>query len=436
MKINFKPHNHLVTLFAFLVILFSGVLGISGCQPAGIAAQTESQLTGSPLITTNTPRATATPSPFELRIAEISQQTGLGDKTILGLSAVALVSLAISIIIMLLGSLVGWLAGKILRILPKLTPPKIDDRIAVLIEKPLRWLVILFALKIAISRLDFLAPLWKQYADLTIFALTVALFTHAAWKLVEFGLDHAFKRFEAPIEENLQRTLSPVLNRWLQAVIYLIGLGTILHGFGVNLSALFAVLGIGGVALSLAVKGTLEDMISGFLILVDQPFRIGDRIKTDKMDTWGDVVDIGARTTRIRTPDNRLVIIPNAVISRSTIDNYSVKDQSYMMTLMIGIAYNSDVEKAREIITQAIQSVPGLHETRTPSVGLFEYGDSALTMRAFYWLKSFKDIGLRHDVNRHVLEALEEAQIDIPNITYDINLIHKGQPDKDRPGIR
>ncbi len=82
------------------------------------------------------------------------------------------------------------------------------------------------------------------------------------------------------------------------------------------MTALATVLGLGGLAISLAAKDTIADAIAGFIVLVDQPYRIGDRIEIQELGTWGDVTDIGLPTTRIRTPDNRMVIVPNSTIAQ------------------------------------------------------------------------------------------------------------------------
>ena len=224
-------------------------------------------------------------------------------------------------------------------------------------------------------------------------------------------------------------TFTPLLRRTIQLLIILIGLAVVLKNFGVNLSALLAVLGLGGLAVSLAAQETLEDMINGFIILIDRPFQIGDRIKIQTMDTWGDVVDIGSRTTRIRTLDNRLVIVPNSIIGRNQIENYTYTDPSTMVITTIGVAYGSDIDQVLDLIEKTASSVPDILHTKPPLVEFYEFGDSAIIMRVIYWLKSYDDFLVKTQVNKAIYQALTEANIEIPSATYDINLAYKNKPE-------
>ena len=102
----------------------------------------------------------------------------------------------------------------------------------------------------------------------------------------------------------------------------------LLNHFGITGTALTAsltALGLSGIIVGLAAQTTLADIITGIVLLIDRPFRIGDRIRIEKLDTWGDVIEIGWRSTRILTRDNRLVTIPNSIIGTDMITNYSMR---------------------------------------------------------------------------------------------------------------
>ena len=133
----------------------------------------------------------------------------------------------------------------------------------------------------------------------------------------------------------------------MRTLLVLIGLLVILDHVGFNISALVAAIGIGGLAISLAAQDTIANMISGVIILIDQPFRTGDRIEIQELNTWGDVVNIGLRSTRIRTLDNRLVIVPNSQISNNLVVNYTNTDPHYRIQSEIGVAYGTDLRVAR-----------------------------------------------------------------------------------------
>jgi small-conductance mechanosensitive channel len=216
-----------------------------------------------------------------------------------------------------------------------------------------------------------------------------------------------------------------LLRRFFQITIFTAGIAIVLQNAGFNLTALFAVLGLGGLALSLSAKETLEDIINGFIILVDRPYQIGDRVKVENMDTWGDVEDVGTRTTKIRTLDNRLVVIPNSIMGNSQVENYTVGDPSYRVDLSLGIAYGSDIDLVIEIVEGAIKNVEGIKKDPPPQVDFIDFGESAMVFQVFYWLESYRDLRLRTSVNKAIVLALDESNIEMPYTTYDINLAYQ-----------
>ena len=202
----------------------------------------------------------------------------------------------------------------------------------------------------------------------------------------------------------------------------LIGLIILLGHFNVDAGALVATLGVGSLAIALAAKETLEDTLAGFVIMVDRPFRIGDRIGIQALDTWGDVVDIGLRSSRIRTRDNRMVIVPNSTIGKSLIVNYSYPDTQYRIQINIGVAYGTEIELARETIISAVREVEGVLPDKSVEALFLEFGDSALIFRVRWWLESFVDTRRMFDrVNSAIYLALNEQGIGIPNPQLDVH---------------
>ena len=390
--------------------------------PAEQATATEEQV-----LTTPTLAPTATPGQLDFIVGDIVQRTGTDNLTILGVSGADLVNLLISAFIVLLGSLIGVILVNGLVKLTGITTPQFDDRLMEALEKPFKWLIVLILLQFSTARLSFLSPAFKQWVNLAYFSLFAIVFGAMAWRLVDFTLEGSLKRASSPQQRDLLVAFTPLLRRAIQVVIIFTTLAIILQNLGVNLSALLAILGLGGLAISLAAKETLEDMISGFIVLIDRPFQVGDRIKIETMDSWGDVEAIGARTTRIRTLDNRLVIVPNSIIGKNQVENYSYPDPSYRIDVSLGIGYDSDIDHVIKTIEQAILSVDEIMKNPAPIVALVEFGDSAMIFRAMYWLKSYQDIQRRTDVNKAIYQALKEEKIDMPYITYDVNLVYKAE---------
>ncbi len=385
------------------------------------------------VLTTPTPAPTATPGQLDRVVEDVSQRVGVDDLSILGLTGEDLVNVLISAAIVLLGAVLSVLLINFLLYLAWHTSTKFDDQVIDLLDKQIRWLVILLLLEFATLRLAFLSPGLKQLLDLIYYSLLVTLIAIIAWKLIDYALEGPLLRASTPQNRTLLLAYTPLIRRMIQVAIVVASLSIVLRNFGVNLTALLAILGLGGLAVSLAAKESLEDVISGFIILFDRPFQIGDRVKIESMESWGDVENIGARVTQIRTLDNRLVIVPNSIIGRSQVEKFTYPDPSRRLDVTLGIGYGADVDQVVELVEKAISSVSGISQRKPPRVDFLEFGDSAMIFKALYWLENYQDINLRTNVNRAIYQSLTGANIDMPFVTYDINLAYKEKnPDTDQ----
>jgi len=192
--------------------------------------------------------------------------------------------------------------------------------------------------------------------------------------------------------------------------------------YNINVNVLIASFGVMGLGISLAAQDTLSNVIAGVMIMIDQPFRVGDRIEIRGLGTWGDVVDIGLRSTRIRT---REVIVPNNSISTDQVVNYTFPDPQYRIQIEIGVGYGQDIEKVRQIIIDTVSQVKGVLLDKPVDALYVEMGASAMTFRVRWWIDSYVDTRRMFDsVNSALQKALDEAGIEMPFNTYDINILN------------
>jgi small-conductance mechanosensitive channel len=255
------------------------------------------------------------------------------------------------------------------------------------------------------------------------FVLGLAIAFHIAWRLVDLA---AASYRERLAEEERLEDLDPVLVllvRLGRVVLVVVGLAVLLSHFGVSVIGLAAVLGVGGLALSLAAQDTIADAIAGFIILVDRPFRMGDRIEIQGVGTWGDVMEIGLRTTRIRTLDNRMVIVPNSIIGENQVINYTFPDPRYRTQTHVGIAYGTDIEAACRVIVEAVRGVEGVLADKPVDALYHEMGDSAMIFRVRWWIGSYADTRrVTHWVHTALQQTLDDAGIEMPYPTEAVNL--------------
>jgi len=376
-------------------------------------------------VVSRTPEPTVTPGVITDAVEEVVDAVGLSGVSFLGLSTDEWINLAISIVIILLGYTLGNLLVKtFLRWVVKRTSTDFDNKFLETIGNELRWLVTFFTAKFALLRLAFLGETLLAIISDAIFIIYIALFARMSLKLLDFAIEYYLGIHEEELDAKPGRnTLILLAKRAGNVVIVILYIAILLDHFGINITGLAAALGIAGLAFSLAAQDTISDAISGVIIMLDQPFRVGDRIEIDELDTWGDVVEIGMRTTKIRTRDNRMVIVPNSKISNNQVVNYTYPDPRYRVQVDIGIGYGQDIENVRKIIHDTVRELPGILEDKPVDVLYNEMGDSSMTFRVRWWIKSYEDTRRIYDrVNTALQKALDEAGIDMPFITYDVNL--------------
>ncbi|MFC2023666.1 mechanosensitive ion channel family protein [Chloroflexota bacterium] len=376
------------------------------------------------VIITRTPEPTATPGVIEQEVEELVAAVGLDQTTFLGLNATDWASLAISLLFVLAGFLIGtWLIRRVLLRVVRRTATEFDDRFLEKIGSDVRWLVVLITLHLATSRLTFVSASLKRLFRDAYVVVGLFLAVRIILKLIDLADEWGRQRSMEAGRGNELEPVMVLLSRVGRVVVVLLGLTALLSYFGVNVSGLATVLGLGGLAISLAARDTIADAIAGFIILVDQPFRIGDRIEIQGIGTWGDVVDIGLRTTRIRTRDNRMVIVPNSTISTNQVINYTFPDPQYRIQTHVGIDYDTDIDMARQVLIDAVRGVEGVLPGKPVDALYVEMGDSAMVFRVRWWIESYEDTRRMFDKVHTVLQhALDEAGIVCPFPTQKLNL--------------
>jgi small-conductance mechanosensitive channel len=304
---------------------------------------------------------------------------------------------------------------RFLRMITSKTRSSLDNHLVDALHPPLYILAVIYAFDIGFNRIDFLPDAWSgPLAEIFYVLYLLAIFITLGRIVNALGL--WYTRVVAPqTETNLDEQLLPFFRRVALIVLAMIAAIILLSHFDVDVSALVTTLGVGSLAIALAAQETLADTISGLVIVIDRPYRIGDRIEVQDLQTWGDVIDIGLRSTRIRTRDNRMVIIPNSVIGKSLIVNYSYPDTRYRIQIHVGVAYGTEIEHARKTLIEAVEQVEGVLEDRAVEALFLEFGDSALIFRVRWWLDSYYDTRRMFDrVNTAMYNALRREGIETP----------------------
>jgi len=330
------------------------------------------------------------------------------------------VNIAIALSVFLLTLFLGrWfirlIFSRVVQRVTRVTKNTLDDAIMNAVAPPLYFLALVYAFRFALERLSQDFEIFNFDLRQVYFALFILIGLIAAWRLVNHIAEWYQSQLALTGEVELSEQLLPFFRRIILIILTVIAAIMLLDYFKIDVSGMVATLGIGSLAIALAAQAALSDTISGFIIMVDRPYRIGDRIEIQDLDTWGDVVDIGLRSTKIRTRDNRMVIVPNSVIAKSLVVNYSYPDTQYRSQIHIGVGYGSDIEQVRRILVDTVGQVEGVLPDKPVEALFLEFGDSALIFRVRWWLDSYVDTRRMFDrVNTAMYNALNEAGIDIP----------------------
>jgi small-conductance mechanosensitive channel len=407
----------------------AGSGSLQGGTPESASPQTEAPVATptallEEIIMTRTPEPTATPGRLEQQVEELAETVGLARTTFLGLSVVNWINLAISLVYVLAGYLIGtWLIRYLLPRVVRRTRTEFDDRLLEAVGGEIRWLVVMLLLYLSTDRLTFVSVGLKTFLGDVYFVASLVLVVRAIFRLIDLADGLARQRTLEAGRQGEVEHLNVLLTRVARVVTGLLGLIVLLAHFGVNVTALSAALGLGGLSVTLAAQDTIADAIAGVIILVDRPFRIGDRIEIQEAGTWGDVVSIGLRTTRIRTRDNREIIVPNSTIGNSQVMNYSYPDPSYRSETHLSVGNDTDLETVRRLIVDTVRGAEGVLADRPIDALYIAMSSDGIDFRVRWWIETYAARRRNlDDVHTALQAALDEAVIPFASTTQSVKL--------------
>jgi len=231
-------------------------------------------------------------------------------------------------------------------------------------------------------------------------------------------------------ETKVDNIVFDLFNKFAGAIIYATAAILALDILGVNVMPFIAGAGVAGIAVGFAAKDTLSNLIAGVLLIIDRPFEVGDRIEIwsapSNSATWGDVLDIGLRATKIKTTDNIVIIIPNNEIMKRDIVNYTIISSKIRVRINIGIAYDADIEKAKGLIISVAESIDWVAKDPAPRVVVRNFGESSVGLQLRVWIEDArKRIDTISYITDQVKASFDQNQIEIPYPKRDITIIDK-----------
>jgi small-conductance mechanosensitive channel len=225
----------------------------------------------------------------------------------------------------------------------------------------------------------------------------------------------------------------------VRGVVLLVGLLVLLDALGVQITPLLTALGVGGLAVALALQDTLSNLFAGIHLLADKPIRVGDYVKiADTIE--GYVVDVGWRSTRVRMLQNNVVIVPNKRVAESTIINYDMPERRMALLVRVSVGYGADPDRIEQILVDEAQKaagqIPTLLTEPAPSAKLIPgFGAYSLDFTLVCQVASFVDqFDVQHEVRKRILARFRAEGIEMP---YPIQVVENrggaGKPSRGSP---
>ncbi len=294
----------------------------------------------------------------------------------------------------------------------KKTNTTIDDLLLEGLEGPSAILIVALALYISI-RLSGLTEAYMAYAVKGMYLslmLTVTMgLANISGRLLAFFLTKA----DLPI------SVTGLLNAVAKVTVYAIGVLMMLNFIGISITPIITALGVGGLAMALALQDTLSNLFAGMHILAEHTIRIGDFIRLENGQE-GTVVDISWRTTRIRMQQNTMIIVPNSKLSQSVVINYSLPEKRMAVQMQVSVSYDSDPAVVEQVLTdifsKAQGQVPGLLSEPAPLVRFLPgFGASSLDFTVIYHISDPLDQQpVSHELHKRIFARFKQESIDLP----------------------
>ena len=263
----------------------------------------------------------------------------------------------------------------------------------------------------------------KIYQLLTVYGLKVlaaiAIFIIGRW--VAKGVRKLVERMmtKGKVDSTLVTFTSNMAYIGLLAFIVIAALGQL----GIQTTSFIAILGAAGLAVGLALQGSLSNFAAGFLLIIFRPFKVGDLIEA--AGVFGVVEAIQIFTTQLKTADNKTVIIPNAKLTDDNIVNWTVKG-TRRVDMVFGIGYDDDIDKARSLMAEIIAEDSRILKAPTPQISVSELADSSVNFVVRPWVKVEDYWGVHFDLTEKIKKAFDANGVSIPFPQRDIHVYQHG----------
>jgi small-conductance mechanosensitive channel len=351
----------------------------------------------------------------------------------------ALISVGILVAAAILAAFARAMLTPLLRRLTSRTQTELDDVVLRALHRPVAWAILLAGLYAALLRVRVWGPDAVNAIHKTFLAAAVALAIYAALRVFNsvaaWYTEAAAERSPRPRDVRAQALVG---RKVVNIAILVVGILVILMELDIKVGPLLAGLGLGGLAVALALQDTLSNLFAGVYMMVDRPVTVGDFIKLESGEE-GFVEEIGWRNTKVRMWANNIVVIPNSKLAQSVVTNYYLPQQELSVYVNCGVAYDSDLAHVErvciEVAKEVMARIPGSATDWEPVVRYKEFADFSIN---FLVVLRVKDFAVQYLLGHEYIKALHrrfgEEGIEIPFPIRTV-VMRSPQPRQERPTI-
>ena len=294
-------------------------------------------------------------------------------------------------------------------------------------RKPVYYFILIFGFYLVYQRILNLPQVKNsvgaKFIQGLLYSFNVLIISYLTYVVIQSFISWYLQDIAKKTKTRLDDEFLPLLGRLLRIVVFFIAIIIILSHFKVNITGFLATAGVASLAVAFAAQETIANLISGFTILVDKPFRIGDRIQLPSGEI-GDVIEVGLRSTKILSFDHNVIVIPNSEVTKAKVVNYSYPNPRFKIRMTLGVAYGSDMEKVKRVIREILKAHPDVLDEPAPDIFFVEFGDSSLNLLIVYWISDYREkFRIMDEINMEIDKRFREEGIVIPFPQRDIHII-------------
>ncbi len=305
---------------------------------------------------------------------------------------------------------------QVLKPLAKKTKTKVDDLVIKSVSAILFYLLLALGFKIGFQTFQFQTLIYNNLVDTFLIVLVVLALVRIINNFSKYWIKDWAKKTESTADDRL----IPLVEKILKVMVLILAVIFVFDAWDIDISPLLATAGIAGIAIGFAVRDSLANIMGGLQLVLDKTFKVGDKVQIESGE-MGVILDIGLRSTKLKTYDNEVIYIPNGQLANARVKNFTVPDLSVRVNVEFGVVYGSDSEKVRQVVLEAVQNIEGVLEEPAPVVQFLKMSDFSLDYVVRVWIREYTEAyDMKLSVTDAVYNALNQAGIGIPFPTRTI----------------